>query len=253
MKLIKRILKILFVKPLSLLGLNINRIPSSKAVKINQELIRQEYIKKNLWLINLNIQNVIDIGANTGQFAAKILDILPDIDLYCFEPIVTCFKELQQNLGSNKKIRFFNIALGNENGEMTLHLNDYSPSSSLLVMNNLHKKAFTFTEKSIDEKIYIRKLDDLKAEIVLAKPLLIKIDVQGFEKEVIKGGLETIKQADIIIIETSFEELYKGQPLFDEIYTTLRDLGFVFKGNFEQLTNPMDGKILQADSIFIKE
>jgi FkbM family methyltransferase len=161
MKLIKSGFKILLLKPLSLLGLKINRIPSKKTIKINQELQRQEYLKRNLWLINLKIKTVLDIGANTGQFAAKILDLFPDIDLYCFEPIIDCFKELENNLGSNKKVKFFNFALGNENGGQTIHINEYSPSSSLLEMNNLHKKAFAFTEKSAPGKILIKKLDEI--------------------------------------------------------------------------------------------
>ena len=146
-----------------------------------------------------------------------------------------------------------NYALGNENGEKTIYLNEYSPSSSILEMNELHKKAFPFTEKTIPEKIEIKKLDEISTDLNLVKPLLIKIDVQGFEMEVIKGGLKTIKQADIIIIETTFEELYNGQPLFHEIYTFLQELGFIFKGNFDQLTNPNDGNILQADSVFEKK
>jgi hypothetical protein len=119
-------------------------------------------------------------------------------------------------------------------------------------MNKLHKEIFTFTENSREENIFIRKLDDLQEDLVLARPLLIKIDVQGFEKEVIRGGIETIKQADLIIIETTFVELYNAQPLYHEIYIFLYELGFIFKGNFEQLISPIDGRILQADSIFAR-
>jgi len=260
MKLKKRFIKILLVQSISLLGFRINRIPSKK--RLNEELLRQEWeskekrkqelIKNNIWLINLKIKTVLDIGSNTGQFAEKILTILKGIDLYCFEPITSCYEELKRNLGSNKRVKFFNFALGNENGDQTINLNEYSPSSSILEMNKIHKEAFTYTEKTYTEKIEIKKLDDILGDLILTKPLLIKIDVQGFEMEVLKGGFGTINQADIIIIETTFEELYKSQPLFHEIYTFLKGLGFTFKGNFEQLINPNDGRILQADSIFMK-
>ena len=258
-------IKILLTKLLSLIGYKINRTPPRSEIyereeKEKQELqreeleskLKQELITKNRWLSNLKIKTVLDIGANTGQFAENFLTILPDIELYCFEPIKTCYAELKQNLEHNNKVNFFNFALGNENGEKTIFHNEYSPSSSILEMNNLHKEAFAFTEKAEPEVITIKKLDEITGDLNIKHPLLIKIDVQGFEMEVLKGGLETIKLADIIIIETTFEELYSGQPLFNEIYAFFQDLGFVFKGNFEQLTNPNDGRILQADSIFVK-
>jgi len=49
----------------------------------------------------------------------------------------------------------------------------------------------------------------------------------------------------------SFKKLYEGQPLFDRIYDTLTRIGFAYHGNFQQLLNPVDGSVLQADGIFI--
>ena len=190
MKPLKTFFKLSLLKPLSLIGLRITRIPTNKEISIREEKERQaleyklqqkqEFKRLHLWLSNMEIKTVLDIGANTGQFASKILEILPDIDLYCFEPIAKCYEELKQNICENTNVKFFNFALGNQVGEQTINLNEYSPSSSLLEMNNLHKEAFTFTEKSNPEKIYIKKLDHINEELVLSKPLLIKIDVQGF-------------------------------------------------------------------------
>ncbi|MEQ9007495.1 MAG: FkbM family methyltransferase, partial [Ekhidna sp.] len=72
------------------------------------------------------------------------------------------------------------------------------------------------------------------------------------EEHVLRGGENTIKQATVIIIETSFEELYEGQPLFNDIYSWLRQWGFTYKGSLSQLLNPQNGEVLQADSIFVK-
>jgi hypothetical protein len=77
--------------------------------------------------------------------------------------------------------------------------------------------------------------------------------VQGFEIEVLKGIGTVMKMIDIIIIETSFVKLYQGQPLFNEVYSYLIGNGFRFIGNFEQLKDPKTGRILQADSIFIRD
>jgi hypothetical protein len=53
-------------------------------------------------------------------------------------------------------------------------------------------------------------------------------------------------------VETNFELLYESQSLFDDIYSTLRDMGFTFHGTIGQLLSPVDGRILQADSLFLR-
>jgi hypothetical protein len=81
---------------------------------------------------------------------------------------------------------------------------------------------------------------------------LIKIDVQGYEMQVLKGGERVIQSADVIIIETTFVPLYKDQPLFADIYNYFTSRGFRYAGNIEQLLAPINNQILQADAIFIK-
>ena len=55
-----------------------------------------------------------------------------------------------------------------------------------------------------------------------------------------------------IIIETSFTELYESQPLFDDVYHVFVDAGYTYQGNLQQMLNPVDGRIVQADSLFIR-
>jgi hypothetical protein len=98
----------------------------------------------------------------------------------------------------------------------------------------------------------VKRLDDIAEGLTLAKNLLVKIDVQGFEDQVFAGGVHTIQKAKALIVETSFESLYEGQPLFDEIYAIAKRMGFVHHGNLSQLLSPVDGSVLQADGIFIK-
>ncbi len=76
--------------------------------------------------------------------------------------------------------------------------------------------------------------------------------MQGYEKHVIKGGPETLSRTQALIVETSFETLYENQPLFGEIYDTLRELGFSYAGSIEQLYCPHTGRIIQQDALFVK-
>jgi FkbM family methyltransferase len=204
------------------------------------------------WIRNLNIQTIIDVGANTGQFAAEIHAILPEAAIYSFEPLRECYDSLVDNMSHVPKFRAFNFALGSENSQIEMHRSDFTPSSSILRMSDLCRQAFPFTSKDTIEQIAVRKLDHVTRDLDLAENILIKIDVQGFEDKVIAGGIRTVQIAKLLIVEMSFENLYDDQPLFDTIYETMKRIGFAYRGNFSQLSNPIDGAILQVDGIFIK-
>jgi FkbM family methyltransferase len=207
---------------------------------------------KHNWLKSLNIRTVLDIGANTGQFAAEIHTILPEAMIYSFEPLKDCYQSLVESMKHVQRFRAFDFALGEEDLEIEMHRSEFSPSSSILPMGDLHKEAFPFTSGEMLEKIKVKRLDDITGSLNLVDNLLIKIDVQGFEDRVIAGGRQTIERARVLIVETSFRRLYEGQPLFDTIYDMLRQMGFAYHGNFIQLLNPVDGSVLQADGIFMK-
>ena len=205
------------------------------------------------WIRDLDIRTVLDVGAHTGEFAAEIHAILPQATIYSFEPLREIYDVLVERMSQLPKFQAFHFALGSEASETEIHRSvEHTPSSSILRMDSLHKRAFPFTSKEVPEKIVIKRLDDVAGALDLAENILIKLDVQGFEDKVILGGPKTIQMAKLLIVETSFESLYVGQPLFDTIYEMMRRMGFAYHGNFGQLLNPIDGNILQADAIFVK-
>ena len=89
-------------------------------------------------------------------------------------------------------------------------------------------------------------------DLVIEGDLLIKMDVQGFEDKVIGGGIDTIKRASILIVETSFQTLYADQPLFEDIYDLLKE-DFRYMGAINQNRSQIDGNMLYEDSIFIRK
>lgn len=204
------------------------------------------------WLAEAGIGTVLDIGANVGQFASQIHKALPQALIYSFEPLAECYAQLIENMGHVDGFRAFNFALGCEDGQTQIYHNDFSASSSLLPMEELHKGAFPFSVNARPEPIEIRKLDDLVPQLDIVDNLLVKIDVQGTEDRVIKGGAATLSRASILVVETSFEPLYEGQPLFAAIFDLLREMDFVYMGPEEVIKDPRSGRVLQSDSIFIR-
>lgn len=221
------------------------------------ELHKIEYVlgaekQKTLWLENYGIKTVIDVGANEGQFATYINKILPKAMIYSFEPLPDCHEKLVSNSSSIDKFQSFNMALGDTAGKININRSNFSQSSSLLPMNQSHEEAFPFSKGGSIQEIDICRLDDVAVQMVLEVPILIKIDVQGFEDKVILGGLETIKKADILIVELSLELLYESQLLFDDMYKLLTNLGFKYQGNLGQMHSLVDGKVVQIDGIFVR-
>jgi FkbM family methyltransferase len=199
-----------------------------------------------------NFKTILDIGANEGQFADKMHALFPDTLIYSFEPIPESFDRLEKNFEDIKQIKGINLALGEAAGEIIFNKNESTASSSFLDMADTHKQSFDFAVKTNPIQVKVDTLDNVMSTEKIDLPMLIKIDVQGFEDKVIKGGKEVIRKADMVICEVSFVELYKGQLLFGDTYEIFKNLGFVYAGSIEQLRAPETNKILQADAIFIK-
>lgn len=238
------------------MGLNISRVKNISPVVPDEENTLKAYYqregKRFAWLEEYNFRTIIDVGANEGQFAGKILTVFPQAEIHCFEPLHNVFEKLQSNFKGQKNVFLYNYGLGSANEQKDIFKNEYSASSSLLEMLDLHKTNFDFAVDVVPEQISIKRLDDIFAH-EMARPLLIKIDVQGYEMYVLHGGTSVIMKADVVIIETSFYPLYDGQPLFEDIYNFFINAGYKYVGNVEELLAPADFKILQADAVFIKK
>lgn len=223
--------------------------------KINYKgnIVDYDFEIKHKWLIDRKFKTVLDIGANTGQFASKVRALFPSAQIYSFEPIQSVYKVLKKKFEYDLKFKAFHLGLGDSKGIVSFFQNDFSDSSSLLLMNQLHKENFPKTANENQIEIQVDQLDNLINDLDLARPMLVKIDVQGFEDKVISGGEKVIKMANIAIIEVGFYELYQNQVLFNDVLFKMNSLGFEYKGNYEQLISPIDGRILQADAIFINE
>ncbi len=224
---------------------------------INIDIRRIPEYERNKFILvkDFNINTIIDIGAHVGRFTLEISRILPDAKIYSFEPIKEVYEESLRNCRNINNFQGFNIALGNFNGNAKIHRNKYLPSSSMLGIEDLHIEAFPFTRETHDEEIVVRKFDDvvIEEDLQLDPEILIKLDVQGYEDKVIRGGIDIFKKARVIMTEVSYYELYKGQAQFDEVYDQLRNMGFKYKGSINNLFHPTKGLLLSSDAVFVKE
>ena len=142
--------------------------------------------------------------------------------------------------------------MGDFTGKTEIYRNNFSPSSSLLKVSQINQANFPFSSVEKLEEVEVNSLDEIFKTLKLEDNILLKIDVQGYEEKVLRGAKTILEGIKVIIIETSFCELYEGQPLFTAIYELLSKQGFVYSGSLEELKSPIDGIPLQQDSLFIK-
>lgn len=205
-----------------------------------------------LYAMELSPKTILDIGAYRGMFSKCAHYVFPEAMIYAFEPLKDCFEELIRLKKTINKFECYNVALGEKKRETFIHRSSFDAASSLLEMDELHKQAFPDSPRERLEKIKVESLDAVLIGKPLEVPLLMKIDVQGYEKLVLNGAPETLKHTDYIICEMSLSQLYKEQALFDEIYHQIIKAGFKFSGPIGELQHPQTTEVLQIDGLFIR-
>jgi hypothetical protein len=119
----------------------------------------------------------------------------------------------------------------------------------LLALGELHKKEFPGAISMSELDVQVRTLDGELGDAALPGPVLLKLDVQGYERWVLEGGQETLRRTKWLIMEVSFRSLYDGEPSFMELLTFVAELGFRFERPVGWLAAPSTGEILQCDAL----
>jgi FkbM family methyltransferase len=189
---------------------------------------------------------VIDVGANKGQFSSFAAVRWPKATILAFEPLPRPAARFRRVLGNRATL--FDCALGAAEARLEMHVASRDDSSSLLSLGERQKTVFHMDEVAT-LAVDVQRLDKVLRGQVTA-PALLKIDVQGYEYEVLQGIGDLTRQIEWIYVETSFVELYTGQRLHDEVAALLRELGYELK--LEHNGTIDKGQKVQADVLFGK-
>lgn len=199
---------------------------------------------------------VIDCGANEGQFARWISGFFPESRLYCFEPLQEPYKKLEEWAATqNGRVRCFQLALGDSEGQVEMQQHtQHSPSSSLLASTAHCHELYPQTRPKRSVVVQITTLDHALAGEIdrMPRDILLKLDVQGYEDRVLRGANRTLGQVSACILEVCLDPLYEGQADFFALSSLLYDRGFRYAGNLEQYYGD-GGRVVYLDALFIKE
>ena len=170
--------------------------------------------------------------------------------IYSFEPILEMINKQKIFFKNNKNIEYYNLGLGNIKGTNFFLITSRIDSSSFLEISNKDNKNSNYDIKE-ERKVKIDKLDNILDARKLKRPILIKIDVQGFELETLKGASNLLPNVDYIILEVSNSEMYKNQPTEDVLVDYLKNFNFkILKSN--NWTKIKKTNFVQRDIIFKK-
>ena len=165
-------------------------------------------------LKELDIEKIIDVGAHKGEFLEKMLKIEKVNSFYAFEPQKNIFNELSEKFSRNKKVTLYNFAMDKEITNKKLKINKLSMTSSLAEINKKSlylkiKNFLTFSKSNFEDEYEIQTntVDKIFENISLQKALL-KIDVEGFEMNVIEGSQMKLKEIPFILLENQFGNHY---------------------------------------------
>jgi FkbM family methyltransferase len=200
-----------------------------------------------------NIDTVLDVGANIGQYGSELRNIGFKGVILSFEPTSEAFAKLKKNAQKDVNWKVFNFSLGAFDGEAEINISKNSVSSSIL--NDLPQLTESAPEAKFisKEKIKVKKIDTLFKELGLTnKQIYLKIDTQGYENMVIEGAKESLPLIKGIQIEMALVPTYEGAITFEEMIAKLKLHNYTTTSIESGYYDKKTGKLLEVDGIFFK-
>lgn len=188
--------------------------------------------------------NICDVGASDGKWTQRCLEIYPQAQYFCIDPLGENGSSLAKLKSKFRNVDYWQGCLGENSDVVTLNAD--GDGSSIL-------RGHFDNPYGIQQEVKVDMLDNLVAGGICPSPNLIKLDVQGYELQVLKGASETLKRVNGLIAEVSFIRFQSGMPIFHEVVRYLAEYGFVVSDIFSLSLRPLDHMAGQADLLFLKD
>jgi FkbM family methyltransferase len=187
------------------------------------------------------IDHIIDVGANEGQFAFMARYAWPNARIDCFEPDPEAFSQLKENHGTDHLITFYNTALGSESKELLLNLGETSAQNSLLREHGKNSKGTIIVPVKILDEFY---------RTIPMESVLLKVDVQGYELNVLQGAKHLLSSVCFVLLEISLANLFEEGVEIDVIWNFMKKNGYKYYSVIDQYRDPDSQRVLQMDILF---
>ncbi|WP_051261817.1 FkbM family methyltransferase [Desulfovibrio inopinatus] len=190
---------------------------------------------------------IVDGGANKGRRTQTFLDLFPEAHIHAFEPLPDLASKLSKRFPA-QSVTVHQYGLGASSFPTTINKLNRPTLSSILPPSGIQEKyADQVLTLSDVIPIQVVSLD----EVLPDGADVVKLDLQGYELEALRGMPQTLARCRAILVEVAFIPLYEGQPLFEEIELFLSSSGFVLEKLYDIWTNQQNEKTA-ADALFLR-
>ena len=223
-----------------------NRVLARYDIEILRSVSLIEFLNKN------QVDVVIDVGANVGQYGLGLRHGGYSGRICSFEPVKACFEKLQQVARNDPSWTVVHSAVGSKEGTVDINVSEFSVFSSIKKINDRAAQFDSRSKTAYSETVPVIRLDNSQ-DLPKSQRSFLKIDTQGFEQEVLEGSQEVLKRCLGLSLELSVEHLYDAVWTFKEAVAYLDDKGFV-PAQFRpvNLSKSHPGSAVEFDCIFRK-
>jgi len=165
---------------------------------------------------------IIDVGAHLGFFSLPLVSILNNPRIYAIEPVSTTFELLKKNIQNFSSISAFHLGLLDKSRNMSIY---YNPT--LLMYSSLFSKRFTWDKHPHREIVRLITLDSFCNVNKITVIHLLKIDAEGAEERILKGGAQTLSRTKYLFIECALDQV--DNSTFSSVMSCLIGKGFNFQ------------------------
>ena len=208
-------------------------------------------IEHTALLRRLAFDFVVDVGANRGQFSLVCRRVNPGAKIVGFEPLAEPARIYRALFADDPNIRLCEAALGAQSGKTVMHVSARDDSSSLLPIAQAQTDNYPGSGEVGTQDVAVTTLPEAVSPQEFGARNLLKIDVQGFELEVLKSADSLLPRFAWVYVECSYLPLYEGQPLADEVIAFMLARGFVVSGRYNVSYIAGTDQPLQADLLFV--
>ena len=195
------------------------------------------------------IRTMIDVGANIGSWSQRVSTVYPAVTSVLVEPQKELISQLETICQHHPAWQVAHVGLAGVKGARPFLVCEDTYSSCFLPTDSAESQS----NREVRE-VAVTTLDDLWHEYLSpTKPELVKLDAEGLELEIIKGGAETLGQTDMVVVETSLFAFRSGQPVFADVVAAMRQCGFSLYDLVWFMRRPSDRALGLMDCVFVSD
>jgi FkbM family methyltransferase len=213
-----------------------------------------EFARLMRMLVTHRVNLVLDVGANTGQFAKDLRDAGYAGRIISFEPLTDAHGRLVANARGDALWTVApRMAIGDHEGVAEIHVSRNSLSSSILPMLQAHLEAEPGSDYVATETVPMGTMDRAVTQYLRPTDVpFLKLDVQGYESAVLDGAVSTLQRSVGVQIELSLVPLYQGQDLWLPMIQRLEGLGFQLWSLSPGFMSEQTGRLLECDAVMFR-